>query len=72
MGVLFGGVLDEEKDDESMESTFYNDLYVPYLHEDHNTNLTQIRVQPCRQRSMGQFKSEKAEKGWRAKEVQEG
>ena len=26
MGVLFGGVLDEEKDDESMESTFYNEL----------------------------------------------
>lgn len=27
MGVLFGGVLDEEKDEESMESTFYNDLF---------------------------------------------
>ncbi|EIW72802.1 hypothetical protein TREMEDRAFT_72882 [Tremella mesenterica DSM 1558] len=27
MGVLFGGVLDEEKDEESMESVFYNDLY---------------------------------------------
>lgn len=26
MGVLFGGVLDEERDEESMESTFYNDL----------------------------------------------
>lgn len=26
MGVMFGGVLDEEKDEESMESTFYNDL----------------------------------------------
>lgn len=28
MGVLFGGVLDEEKDEESMESVFYNDLWV--------------------------------------------
>ncbi|KAL1410610.1 Kelch repeat-containing protein 3 [Vanrija albida] len=27
MGVLFGGVLDEEKDEESMESVFYNDLF---------------------------------------------
>ncbi|WVO12937.1 hypothetical protein L204_100546 [Cryptococcus depauperatus] len=27
MGVLFGGVLDEERDEESMESIFYNDLY---------------------------------------------
>lgn len=26
MGVLFGGVLDEEKDEEDLESTFYNDL----------------------------------------------
>lgn len=26
MGVLFGGVIDEEKDEESMESTFFNDL----------------------------------------------
>lgn len=32
MGVMFGGVLDEEKDEESMESVFYNDLYVlPHL-----------------------------------------
>ena len=27
MGVLFGGVIDEENDDEEMESTFYNDLF---------------------------------------------
>lgn len=26
MGVLFGGVIDEEKDEESMESVFFNDL----------------------------------------------
>lgn len=26
MGVLFGGVLDEENDDDGMESVFYNDL----------------------------------------------
>jgi len=26
MGVMFGGVLDEEKDEESMESVFFNDL----------------------------------------------
>ncbi|ORX35978.1 hypothetical protein BD324DRAFT_629737 [Kockovaella imperatae] len=27
MGVLFGGVLDEENDDDEMISTFYNDMY---------------------------------------------
>ncbi|KAL7420613.1 Kelch repeat-containing protein 3 [Cryptotrichosporon argae] len=27
MGVLFGGVIDEEKDDEDLESVFFNDLY---------------------------------------------
>jgi hypothetical protein len=26
MGVLFGGVIDEEKDEENMDSIFYNDL----------------------------------------------
>jgi hypothetical protein len=26
MGVLFGGVFDEEKDEENMDSVFYNDL----------------------------------------------
>ncbi|KAK1926781.1 hypothetical protein DB88DRAFT_181067 [Papiliotrema laurentii] len=27
MGVLFGGVIDEEKDEEDLESTFFNDLF---------------------------------------------
>jgi len=26
MGVLFGGVLDEEKDEDDLESIFYNDM----------------------------------------------
>ena len=33
MGVMFGGVLDEEKDEESMESIFYNDLYALAMHK---------------------------------------
>lgn len=28
MGVMFGGVFDEEKDEEDMESIFYNDMWV--------------------------------------------
>lgn len=28
MGVLFGGVSDEDKDEETLESTFYNELCV--------------------------------------------
>jgi hypothetical protein len=27
MGVLFGGVLDEEKDEDDLESIFYNDMW---------------------------------------------
>lgn len=26
MGVMFGGVFDEEKDEDSLESVFYNDM----------------------------------------------
>lgn len=29
MGVLFGGVFDEDQGEEGMESFFYNDLCVP-------------------------------------------
>jgi len=28
MGILFGGVYDEDKGEEGMESVFYNDLFV--------------------------------------------
>lgn len=30
-GVLFGGVYDEDRGEEGMESVFYNDLYVTAL-----------------------------------------
>lgn len=30
MGVLFGGVSDEDKDEETLDSTFYNELCVPF------------------------------------------
>lgn len=29
MGILFGGVSDDDKDEETLDSTFYNDLCVP-------------------------------------------
>lgn len=32
-GILFGGVFDEDRGDEGMESVFYNDLWVPALCE---------------------------------------
>lgn len=32
MGVLFGGVFDDDKDEETLESAFYNDLCVISLH----------------------------------------
>jgi hypothetical protein len=47
MGVLFGGVFDEEKDEESMESIFYNDLYVLSLTLT-RADRRQVRVQPDR------------------------
>lgn len=28
MGILFGGVSDDDKDEETLDSTFYNDLCV--------------------------------------------
>jgi len=28
MGILFGGVTDEDKDEETLDSVFWNDLYV--------------------------------------------
>ena len=31
MGILFGGVTDEDKHEESLESVFHNDLCVPRL-----------------------------------------
>lgn len=31
MGVLFGGVTDEDTSEETLESVFHNDLYVPFL-----------------------------------------
>lgn len=31
MGVLFGGVTDEDTNEETLESVFHNDLYVVFL-----------------------------------------
>lgn len=31
MGVLFGGVSDTDPDEETLESVFYNELFVPSL-----------------------------------------
>ena len=31
MGILFGGVTDEDTNEETLESVFWNDLYIPFL-----------------------------------------
>ena len=70
MGVLFGGVSDEDKDEETLDSTFYNELCVsprPCLAHTRAdpTRISKIWIQYWRCRTLDLASTQKEEEGRR-------